>query len=167
MRWIGALAFTLLVPGTVTVVLPYMILDAALPWDRLGPNLRSAGGVVLLAAGLALYGRCLFDFVTSGRGLPSPVDHPKKLVVRGPYRYVRNPMYLGVLGVLSGEALLFASFSLLAYAGAFLAVVHVVVLLYEEPYLRHRFGDGYEGYRRRVRRWLPGRPYGGDEAGST
>jgi protein-S-isoprenylcysteine O-methyltransferase Ste14 len=155
-RWIGALLFTLLVPGVVTVVLPYWILDRSV---AVRPGPWSVAGALLLLLGLGVYLRCLWDFVVVGRGIPAPVDHPKHLVVRGLYRNVRNPMYLGVLTVLLGEVALFRSAALLRYAALWLLVVHVVVRVYEEPNLRSRFGASYEHYCQHVRRWLPGPAY--------
>ncbi len=157
-RWIGAAIFTVLIPGSVTVFLPYYILDRSVPeigaW---GPLQLIAAAILVVGAGI--YFRCLWDFVIVGRGLPSPVDHPKKLVVCGLYRYVRNPMYVGVLLVLIGEVLLLRSIVLIWYALAVLALVHVYILVYEERYLQYRFGQSYTEYRKEVRRWIPGRPY--------
>ena len=156
-----ALLFTIIVPGAVTVWLPAGPLElftvrpctdwAWLRWASVGP----------LAAGLVIYVRCVWDFVTRGRGIPAPVDHPTALVVSGLYRYVRNPMYVGVILVLIGEALWFPSWSFLLYLGVFVAFVHVSVLVYEEPNLRRRFGDEYLRYTAAVSRWLPGRKYDG------
>ena len=89
-RWSGAFAFTVLVPGTVTVIFPYYIVDgsASLQQVRWGPPVI-AGGLVLFV-GIVVYGRCLWEFVQKGRGIPAPIDHPKELVVTGLYRYVRN-----------------------------------------------------------------------------
>ena len=80
---------------------------------------------------------------------------PRRLVVRGPYRYARNPMYLGAGAALAGVALYFGSRAVLAYAVLFLVVAHVFVVAYEEPGLRRRFGPDYEAYCGRVRRWIP------------
>ena len=158
LRWIGAAVFTVLGPGIVIVFLPYYILDLSVPeigaW---GPPQLVASAVLMVGAGI--YFRCLWDFVCAGRGLPSPVDHPKKLVVCGLYRYVRNPMYVGGLLVLLGEVLLLRSMPLLWYSALWLAIINVVILVYEEPYLRARFGESYEHYRKNVGRWIPGRPY--------
>jgi len=156
-RWIGAAVFTVLVPGTVTVFLPYYFLDRSVPGiGTWGPIQFAAAAILVVGAGI--YFRCLWDFVVAGRGLPGPVDHPKNLVVRGLYRYVRNPMYVGVLLVLIGEVLLFRSIVLVWYALAWLAIVHVNILVYEERYLQYRFGESYTEYRQKVRRWIPGRP---------
>jgi protein-S-isoprenylcysteine O-methyltransferase Ste14 len=111
-----------------------------------------------MATGAAIVLRCIWDFAAKGRGTLAPVDPPKQLVVQGLYRYVRNPMYLGVLLVLLGETAFFGSPALLQYTLAWFFLVNLVVVLYEEPSLRNRFGDSYERYRRSVHRWLPTRP---------
>ena len=157
-RWIELVVFTVLVPGTVTYWLP-RALDLwgpvpARPWPIMAwPSLAS------LTIGVAIYATCAWEFATRGRGIPAPIDHPKQLVVSGLYRYVRNPMYLGVLLVLIGESLLFRSPSFLIYTLVWLALVHTFVLVYEEPTLHRKFGASYDAYRAHVRRWIPGRAY--------
>jgi protein-S-isoprenylcysteine O-methyltransferase Ste14 len=90
-----------------------------------------------------------------GRGTPAPFDPPRRLVIRGPYRFVRNPMYIGAGLALSGAALFYESLPLLIYGGAFLLACHLFVLSYEEPTLKRTFGPDYEAYCHRVRRWWP------------
>jgi hypothetical protein len=90
-----------------------------------------------------------------GRGTPAPFDPPRKLVIAGPYRFVRNPMYIGAAVALAGAALFYASWWLMAYVAAFLAILHVFVLTYEEPTLRATFGVDYATYTARVHRWIP------------
>ncbi len=107
------------------------------------------------ASGAALAVWCILSFALIGRGTPAPFDPPRRLVVRGPYRYVRNPMYLGAGLALAGAALFYRSSVLLAYAGLFLLLMHLAVVLYEEPTLRQTFGEDYEAYCKRVRRWWP------------
>lgn len=161
LRSIGLIAesvvFTFLVPGTVTIWLPMILLGdtVAMPMSC-GVSQYAAFPVGCL--GIAMYVWCLRDFVTSGRGIPAPIDHPRRLVVRGLYGYVRNPMYLAVLCVLAGEIIFFESRALFLYTITWFGVVHLVVVLYEEPALRRKFGDQYEVYLRAVPRWLPGRP---------
>jgi protein-S-isoprenylcysteine O-methyltransferase Ste14 len=111
-----------------------------------------------MSVGAGVLFRCIWDFAVAGRGTLAPVDPPRHLVVRGLYRYVRNPMYVGVVTILLGEALLFRSLALLCYAGIFLFVVHLFIVVYEEPALRRQFGESYENYCRRVHRWLPRQP---------
>ncbi|MET0398469.1 MAG: isoprenylcysteine carboxylmethyltransferase family protein [Longimicrobiaceae bacterium] len=153
------LLFTVLVPGAVAGLVPYLILARG---ADASPVVRGSAQWLALAVGVlgaGVYAWCVWDFAARGRGTPAPIDPPRTLVVSGPYRYVRNPMYCGVLLVLVGQVLFFASRPLLLYALAWLGVVHLFVVLYEEPALRRRFGGSYEEYRVAVRRWIPGRPY--------
>lgn len=149
-----SILWTALLPGVVAGYVPWRFfglaqvrLDLGRPVDLLGITCIG-GGVVLLAA-------CIWEFATSGRGTLAPVDPPRHLVVRGLYRYVRNPMYLSVTIILLGEAALAGAPALLAYWAIWFAVVNLFVILYEEPALRRRFGASYEEYCRSVRRWLP------------
>jgi protein-S-isoprenylcysteine O-methyltransferase Ste14 len=110
-----------------------------------------------MAIGAAIMLRCIFDFAWSGRGTPAPFDPPRHLVVAGLYRYVRNPMYVGMGLFLIGEALLLPSITrpMLILTAVLWAAVSVFVIAYEEPALRGTFGDDYVAYTRNVRRWLP------------
>jgi protein-S-isoprenylcysteine O-methyltransferase Ste14 len=153
-----SLFFTLVLPGTVAGLIPYLILSGSgasvgQPWTPL----QFLSLVPMLVGGGILL-RCVWDFMVKGRGTLAPVDPPKRLVVQGLYRYVRNPMYLGVLTLLLGEAAFFQSVALLQYTIAWFVIVNLFVVLYEEPSLRRRFGDTYERYTRSVHRWLPSRP---------
>jgi protein-S-isoprenylcysteine O-methyltransferase Ste14 len=112
-------------------------------------------GIVVAIAGAALALSCILTFVFVGRGTPAPFDPPRELVVRGPYRFVRNPMYLGAAVALLGAALYYESLALVAYAIAFLLLMHAFVVFYEEPALRRRFNPSYADYCRRVSRWWP------------
>jgi protein-S-isoprenylcysteine O-methyltransferase Ste14 len=145
--------FTVLLPGTVVVWIPRMILAG----DSARPELASWRwvGIPLMAAGTAVLVTCIVDFARKGRGTLAPVDPPRKLVAVGLYRFVRNPMYVGVVTTLIGEALFFQSRSLAIYAAAVWLVFHIWVVVYEEPHLEGVFGDEYEQYRAVVPRWLP------------
>jgi len=110
-------------------------------------------GMIIGAVGAAIALWCVFTFVFIGKGTPAPFDPPRRLVIRGPYRFVRNPMYIGAGLALLGAALFYGSLSILIYAGLFLLATHLFVVLYEEPTLRRTFGPEYEAYCRRVRRW--------------
>ncbi len=149
---LSTLAFTFLFPGTIAVLVPRLLLPRPV---RLAAVPAAAFGGVLIAAGIAIYVRCAWDFVRAGRGTPAPYDPPRLLVVRGLYRWTRNPIYVGVTLVLLGEAALFGSWALLAYAAAVLGGFHLRVVLYEEPVLRKQFGAAYDDYCRRVPRWAP------------
>lgn len=123
---------------------------------RLGAVQYAGIAVGVTGGSLALW--CVVTFALVGRGTPAPFDPPRKLVVEGPYRYVRNAMYLGAALALSGAALFYRSAALLGYAGLFLVATHGFVVWYEEPTLARLFGAEYEAYRARVGRWLPRRP---------
>jgi len=146
------LLFTLLVPGSVAFYLPLLISSSA-TGDRIPEGIRWLG-LAPLALGVAIYLWCAWDFATFGRGTPAPIDAPTRLVVRGLYRYVRNPMYVGVLTAIAGWALYFASAKLCLYAATVWTAFHLFVVLYEEPNLHERFGADYERYCAGVNRWL-------------
>lgn len=112
-------------------------------------------GFALAAAGALLALWCVLTFALAGKGTPAPFDPPRRLVVTGPYRFLRNPMYLGAALALTGAAVLYRSVALLAYAVLFVSAAHMFVLGYEEPTLSRLFGSEYHAYRERVRRWLP------------
>lgn len=145
------LLFTLIVPGTVGVYVPLLLAQGH----------RSATGAVfllaitLLAIGGSIYAWCVWDFAAFGRGTPAPIDAPRRLVVRGLYRYTRNPMYVGVLVVLLGWAALFQATGVLLYAICVGVCFHLFVVLYEERFLAHQFGAEYHDYCASVGRWLP------------
>jgi protein-S-isoprenylcysteine O-methyltransferase Ste14 len=147
------LLFTLVAPATVTIYLPYWLLSAQPGPPQLGA-LRYFGLLPILC-GAAINCWCAWDFVVTGRGTPAPFDPPQELVVRGLYAYVRNPMYVGVMAILLGETLLFASRTLLWYAATVFVGFNLFVLLYEEPTLRRKFGASYQSYCAAVPRWLP------------
>jgi len=105
--------------------------------------------------GAALLAACIVEFARSGRGTLSPVDPPRHLVVRGLYKYVRNPMYLSVTTIILGEALLTSSSALAVYWLVWFSCANLFVIGYEEPTLRRRFGASYDQYTRRVGRWIP------------
>ncbi len=152
-------------PVTVTVAVPaavLLILGPGSPPMSAGVSATLAVlGVLALAIGLALLAWTIFLFGREGDGTLAPWDPPAKLVLRGPYRHVRNPMISGVLFVLLGEAMLWASPALLGWFVLFFAVNQTVIPLWEEPSLARRFGEDYVRYTRHVRRWLPRvRPWG-------
>ncbi len=148
------LLFTFVVPGLGGVYAPWWILthDGTTSHPLVWPALA------VIAVGTALYFWCLWEFAAVGRGTPGPWDAPRRVVADGPYRWVRNPIYIAALLVVVGEAWLFLSLPLLLYAGALAVSVHLFVIGYEEPTLRRRFGDEYAAYQRHVRRWIPRPP---------
>jgi protein-S-isoprenylcysteine O-methyltransferase Ste14 len=144
------LLFTLIVPGTVGVYVPLMLSRGRAA--ATGPAFVAA--IAVLAVGGAIYGWCVVDFASFGRGTPLPLDAPKRLVRRGLYRYSRNPMYVGVLTVILGWAVLYRSAAVVAYGVAVAVAFHSFIVFYEERKLRELFGSDYEQYRREVPRWL-------------
>jgi protein-S-isoprenylcysteine O-methyltransferase Ste14 len=149
-------------PGVVTLLVPAAIL--LLGGSGAGWGLGGAAvalpvllGLALIAAGFSLWLWTVRLFARAGEGTLAPWDATRRLVVEGPYRHVRNPMITAVLAVLAGEAALFGSLLLLAWAAAFFALNHAFFLLVEEPGLERRFGADYRAYRRNVPRWLPRR----------
>ena len=152
------LAAVAVLPFTVTVLVPRWLLRGA-PAPRVGDGALAVAaqlaGVAALAVGLALFASSLRRFAADGDGTLAPWDPPRALVVRGPYRYVRNPMISGVIFVLAGEALALRSREVGWWAAIFAAVNAVYIPLLEEPLLAHRFGDAYRDYRRHVPRFVP------------
>jgi protein-S-isoprenylcysteine O-methyltransferase Ste14 len=144
------LAFTLVVPAAVAGYVPWLIVRGQ-PIDSLG---RVFASLILFAIGGAIYFWCVWDFARFGRGTPAPIDAPKRLVVRGLYRYTRNPMYVGVLTVIVGWAVLAPILTLLVYGLCVGTAFHLFIVHYEEPHLRKVFGVDYEQYCSRVGRWL-------------
>jgi len=155
--WLRALLFVLLLPGVVGYAVPISI------GLRTGREIGALHGLglPLQLAGTAVLLWCVRDFAVRGRGTLAPVDPPKELVAEGLYRWVRNPMYVGVLTVLLGHALWFGSRALLVYAACVFTAFHLFVLLYEEPTLEAQFGDSYRRYRASVPRWIPQAPRSG------
>ena len=112
-------------------------------------------GIALMAAAGMLALACVATFVTRGEGTPAPIDPPRKFVAAGPYKFVRNPMYIGGFLVLVGFGLYKRSPAILLFALPWLLLAHLFVVFYEEPHLRTKFGSPYDAYCRSVRRWLP------------
>jgi protein-S-isoprenylcysteine O-methyltransferase Ste14 len=148
------LIFTIVVPGTLLGIVPWLLLQSS--GEAVMPSLSAwLIGLLPFFAGIILYLWCAGAFTFIGKGTPAPLDAPVFLVREGPYRWVRNPMYLGVFSVLLGEIILFHSLSLLVLLLVAAMIVHVFVIFYEEPHLTRQFGENYEGYLRTVPRWLP------------
>jgi protein-S-isoprenylcysteine O-methyltransferase Ste14 len=150
-----AVTYSALFVSLLLIFLPERILSSTgvIPPPTIGAS--QVVGALLGAVGAALAFTCILTFAVVGKGTPAPFDAPRHLVVRGPYRFVRNPMYLGAGFALAGAALFYQSIALLGYAGVFLVITHLFVVLYEEPTLRRTFEGDYESYCRRVGRWWP------------
>ena len=148
-----------ILPGTVVVLVPLWIARRYGTALALGSSAGLAAlqllGLGLLAVGLALFVASLWRFATEGKGTLAPWDPPRAFVVRGPYRFVRNPMISGVVFLLFAEALFLLSWPHALWAATFLAANLVYIPLVEEPQLESRFGDAYREYRRHVPRFRP------------
>lgn len=149
---LNTLLFSILVPGTVAILIPRWIMGGYL-WPVNG--LLTWLGLLLFLCGAAIYFRCAWEFAARGLGTPAPIAPTQFLVTTALHRYVRNPMYLGVALAILGQAVLFRSLHVADYAAMMLLVAHIFVVLYEEPTLRRQFGESYEEYRRSVPRWVP------------
>jgi protein-S-isoprenylcysteine O-methyltransferase Ste14 len=148
----GSTAFFAVAPGVVAGLIPWWITG----WDADDPSVPMLViGAVLIVAGAAVLVHAFARFVLEGLGTPAPAAPPERLVVGGLYRYVRNPMYVAVVSVIVGQALVLDRPVLLLYAAAVGAIVATFVRLWEEPDLRRRFGASYEEYRRAVPAWRP------------
>ena len=146
------LLFTVVVPGTVAVYVPWALRRNAVPVG--GAQEWAATG--LIVAGIAIYlSTAFWGFAVIGGGTPAPIAPTKTLVVRGLHHYIRNPMYIGVLLIVGGQAWLFHSRSLATYLLCLGLGFHLFILLYEEPTLRRQFGEEYERYCATVPRWIP------------
>src|SRR6185295_3959079 len=141
-----AATYAALFIGFLLIFLPDRILSATGIVQPPATGVGQVAGMLLGACGAALALSCILTFVFVGRGTPAPFDPPRRLVVQGPYRLVRNPMYLGAGLALAGAALFYQSIPLLSYAALFLVVMQLFVLLYEEPTLRRTFEQDYEAY---------------------
>jgi protein-S-isoprenylcysteine O-methyltransferase Ste14 len=150
----GSVLFLVLAPGIVAGLLPWLITD------RYGLPLSSnaafvAAGALLAAAGLAVLLHAFMRFALEGSGTPAPVAPTEKLVIGGVYRHVRNPMYVAVLSIIFGQALIFGHWPVAAYGCIAGAAMFAFVKAYEEPTLARRYGASYEAYRRAVPGWWP------------
>lgn len=145
-----ALLAFLALPGIVAFVVPLLIASA----DASNRSV-STSGVPVVLTGILLLLWCVRDFFVIGKGTLAPWDPPKRLVMVGLYRHVRNPMYVSVVVLVTGWALVFTSRQLAAYAIILALGFHVRVLVHEEPRLARQFGDDWRDYRAHVRRWLP------------
>jgi protein-S-isoprenylcysteine O-methyltransferase Ste14 len=153
-RALQYVVFVLVFPALGGLYLPWLILTES------GATFEPAGwpAAMLIGIGVAIDAWCFQVFWTTGRGTPSIWDPPRRVVAVGPYRWVRNPIYVGALLIVGGEAWLFLSLPLLGYVVVLAIGFHLLVVAYEEPRLEERFGADYAGYRRSVGRWIPRPP---------
>jgi protein-S-isoprenylcysteine O-methyltransferase Ste14 len=162
---LGTFLFFFAAPGTTAGLVPWLITG----WDGSPPGWDAVDALAVLVGltGLAMVIACFVRFVREGRGTPAPAAPTQELVVGGLYRYLRNPMYVGVGLVIAGQCLGFRSLGLVLWLAVFTLAVTLFVVEYEQPTLRARYGASYEAYCRRVpavvprprrRARVPGRP---------
>lgn len=151
--------FSMILPVTITIIMPLFIIfsfnNHLLAFNSALSGVMLALGVLLIILGLGFVVYTNKAFLRVGKGTLAPWDPPKKLVVAGAYKYVRNPMISGVLMIVLGEALIFSSIELFILFILFFIVNHIYFVYSEEPSLIKRFGDDYIEYKKNVPRWIP------------
>ncbi|RMD87884.1 MAG: isoprenylcysteine carboxylmethyltransferase family protein [Calditrichaeota bacterium] len=162
MNFVRLVWFTLLIPGSVTVLFPYLLLK--IYPQRLELGIFKFSGVIFLTTGAFFYFWSALLFLIKGGGTPAIWftrkirfligEEPYKMVSEGLYRISRNPMYLGIVSILLGEALLFESWRLFGYCVFIAVIFHLNVLFIEEPHLQDKFGESYQEYLKKTPRWL-------------
>ena len=157
-----SIAIRAIVYGVGFVVVWTLVARAMLPLDaRIGvtiPGAFRAVGWVIVSAGAALASSCIVAFIAVGEGTPAPFDPPRNFVATGPYRWVRNPMYVGALTTIVGIGVIVGSPAIVLLSLVFFCCAHLFVVFYEEPTLARTFGSSYDQYRSAVSRWIPRRP---------
>jgi protein-S-isoprenylcysteine O-methyltransferase Ste14 len=159
-RWIykpvlGTLFYTLVIPGSIVGLVPYMLLTLRFHLIPMHLGIFYYFGLLPILLGVITYSWAAWDFILRGKGTPSPIAQPKTLVVSGPYRILRNPMYLGLLLILSGEAIFFQEVILIVYTCLFFVSFHRHVINNEEPSLTWKYGANYKLYCHAIPRWFP------------
>jgi len=151
--WLRAASFIVVVPASVAGWIPWYAAGSPPLAARAGAPLAGFA-VLLVVAGWTVLLICAREFARAGRGTPAPYDPPRSLVTSGLYRFTRNPMYVGVVTAIFGQALWFHSRDVVYYGIAMVIAFHVAILIYEEPRLTRVFGQQYLDYKRAVPRWL-------------
>jgi len=152
---IGSLVFLFMAPGTVAVLVPWIITRWRMSDIPAGSAILRPAGIVLIGAGALVLLEAFARFALEGFGTPAPIYPTDRLIVRGTYRFVRNPMYLAVETLILGQAALFGAFNLVIYGAMIAVTFHLFVIWVEEPTLRRTFPAEYRRYSASVHRWLP------------
>ena len=147
-----SLLYLIIEAGLFALYIPLVLLRSG---PQLDTGLISWLAIPLWLSGSLVILSCFWNFTVTGHGTPVPTDPPRALVITGPYHYVRNPIYVGVLLIFLGHFLWFGYWALLIYMAVALIIAHLFIVLYEEPTLKRKFGADYEEYLRRVPRWIP------------
>jgi protein-S-isoprenylcysteine O-methyltransferase Ste14 len=152
---IGSIVFFVIAPGTVAGLVPYWISRWQIHSSFFDVEALRFAGAAFILVGTFLLLDSFARFALEGLGTPAPIAPTKHLVVSGLYRYVRNPMYVGVVGAIIGQALVFGNIDLVIYAAVIWLLFHLFVLIYEEPTLKGTYGSEYDRFRAHVPRWIP------------
>lgn len=152
---LGTVLFLFLILPLFLVWIPYIILSTPNHDVLFDIGVIRYFGLFPIITGVVIYLWCSYNFVFFGKGTPIHFTSTKKLVVTGLYRFVRNPMYIGALLIIIGEALYFQSMILIVYAIISFGALNIFLCFFEEPYLSDKFGDNYDRYKKSVRRWIP------------
>ena len=152
---IFSVSLTLIFSALVVYFIPRWIIDSDFLWFPLEIGAFRFIGLAPIVLGIVTMTGSIWGWIWSGTGTPLQFDLPKELIVKGSYRYTRNPMYGGYFLIVFGEMLLFQSSALLLYLSVSFLFFHTVVVLLEEPMLKLKFGESYEQYCRSVPRWIP------------
>lgn len=151
------LVYVLAIPSLMAGWIPLRLFERHPRWPQ-EPGWIQWTGAALFLAGAVMFVAGVHTLAMRGQGTPAFLDPPRKLTRRGPYKWVRNPLYLSLFALVGGEALFLSSWHIGVYWVVLVCSLHLVVMLHEETELRRRFGAMYEDYRRDVPRWLPRRP---------
>lgn len=146
---------TIVVPGTACFLIPYLILNGAQISLTPPPGILQVMAILIAGIGLYMVVWVSTAFVRQGKGTPIPIDPPTQFVITGLYRHVRNPMYVGAILIVLAEAVYFYYAWLVLYALGLWAILHIALVVFEEPQLKKRFGADYEQYLKTVPRWIP------------
>jgi protein-S-isoprenylcysteine O-methyltransferase Ste14 len=153
--FLGSAIFLFIAPGAVAGYVPWSIGRWRVHAPFLGYTALRVIGVLLLAVGLVILLEAFLRFALKGIGTPAPVFPTRHLVVSGSYHYVRNPMYVAVVSLILGQGMIFGDVRILVYGLCVWLMMHIFVLIYEEPALRRSFSAEYAGYCAHVPRWIP------------
>ena len=152
---LGSAAFFVVAPFTLAGIVPWSITGWRFQPPFLGLELTRGIGAIMILAGVPGVVDAFARFALQGLGTPAPIAPPRILVVTGLYRYVRNPIYVAVVAIILGQALLMADWRLIVYGVLLWLFFHLAVVGFEEPSLEQTFGEEYEAFRAAVPRWIP------------
>jgi protein-S-isoprenylcysteine O-methyltransferase Ste14 len=152
---LGSAVFFVVAPCTLAGLIPWLITGWQLQQPFLGLELTRSMGAVIILAGVLVLGDAFARFALQGLGTPAPIAPPRNLVVTGLYRYVRNPIFVALVAIILGQAVLMGDWHLIVYGALLWLAFHVQVVAYEEPTLKQTFGTEYEAFRAAVPRWIP------------